>query len=58
MTGDNTFAYPYAIEGQDGRIHIVCTTDKRTAILHAEFEDTAIVNPKYAIEPFAPLAAK
>jgi predicted neuraminidase len=58
MTGDNTFAYPYAIQGRDGRIHIVCTTDGRTTILHAVLEENAIVNPKYSIEPFAPFASK
>lgn len=49
MTGNNTFAYPYAIQARDGRIHIVCTTDARTAILHAVLEENAIVNPEYAI---------
>lgn len=57
-TGDNTFAYPYAIQGSDGRIHISCTTDERTAVLHAVLDESAIVNEKYAIEPFAPLGAK
>ncbi|MEZ6070597.1 MAG: sialidase family protein [Pirellulales bacterium] len=54
-TGDNTFAYPYAIQGRDGRIHIVCSTDERSALLHFELDEDAIVNDKYAIEPFAPL---
>ena len=49
MEGDNTFAYPYAIQARDGRIHIICTTDERTAILHAVFEEGAIVNEQYAV---------
>ena len=46
MEGDNTFAYPYAIQARDGRIHIICTTDERTAILHAVFEEGAIINER------------
>lgn len=43
LEGDNTFAYPYAIQTRDGKIHIVCTTDERTAILHVVFEESAII---------------
>jgi hypothetical protein len=35
------FAYPCAIQSHDGKIHVVCTTDERTAILHAVFEESA-----------------
>lgn len=49
LEGDNTFAYPYAIQARDGTIHIVCTTDERTAILHIAFEESAIINETYAV---------
>ena len=41
--GDNTFAYPYAIQTRDGKIHIVYTTNTRTTILHAVFDEYAII---------------
>ena len=47
--GENTFAYPYAIQTRDGKIHIVCTTDERTAILHAVFEESAILQSAYRV---------
>ena len=46
LEGDNTFAYPYAIQTRDGKIHVICTTDERTAILHAVFDESAIVNTR------------
>lgn len=42
-TGDNTFAYPYAIQTRDGKIHVICTTDGRTTILHFAFDEEAIL---------------
>jgi predicted neuraminidase len=42
--GDNAFAYPYAIQTRDGKIHIVFTTNGRTTIMHAEFEESAILD--------------
>ncbi|MHC4352703.1 MAG: sialidase family protein [Planctomycetota bacterium] len=41
--GDNTFAYPYAIQTRDGKIHIVYTTNGRTTIMHAVFDEYAII---------------
>ncbi len=41
--GDNTFAYPYAIQSKDGKIHIVYTTNNRTTIMHAVFDEEAII---------------
>ena len=41
--GDNSFAYPYAIQTQDGKIHIVYTTNGRTTIMHAVFDEYAII---------------
>lgn len=43
MTGNNTFAYPYAIQTKDGKIHIVFTTNERTVIMHAVFDEDAIL---------------
>ena len=41
--GDNTFAYPYAIQTRDGKIHVIYTTNIRTHIMHAVFEESAIL---------------
>lgn len=41
--GDNSFAYPYAIQTRDGKIHIVYTTNGRTTIMHAVFDEFAII---------------
>ncbi|MEM7235032.1 MAG: exo-alpha-sialidase, partial [Planctomycetota bacterium] len=41
--GENTFAYPYAIQTRDGRIHVICTTDERSTILHIEFDESAVI---------------
>lgn len=41
--GDNTFAYPYAIQTKDGKIHIIYTTNERTSIMHAVFDEYAII---------------
>ena len=40
--GAGSFAYPYAIQTGDGKIHVVFTTDRRTVIQHAEFDESAI----------------
>jgi len=41
--GDNTFAYPYAIQTDDGKIHVIYTTNTRTTIMHAVFDEYAII---------------
>lgn len=41
--GDNTFAYPYAIQTRDEKIHVVYTTNNRTAIMHAVFDEEFIL---------------
>ena len=41
--GDNTFAYPYAIQTADDKIHIVYTTNNRTTIMHTVFDEYAII---------------
>jgi predicted neuraminidase len=42
--GDNTFAYPYLIQTRDGKIHVLYTTNNRSTIMLAEFEEAAIVD--------------
>ncbi|MGD9722055.1 MAG: exo-alpha-sialidase [Pirellulales bacterium] len=42
-TGDHDYAYPYAIQTKDGKIHIVYTTDGRSVINHAVFDESAIM---------------
>jgi len=44
--GDNSFAYPYAIQTKDDKIHVVYTTNHRTTIMHAVFEEAAILPPE------------
>jgi predicted neuraminidase len=41
--GPGDFAYPYAIQTRDGKIHVVYTSDRRTVIKHAVFEESAIL---------------
>lgn len=41
--GDNTFAYPYAIQTRDEKIHIIYTTNERTTIMHAVFDEFAVI---------------
>ncbi|GMW01669.1 MAG: hypothetical protein AMXMBFR84_28060 [Candidatus Hydrogenedentota bacterium] len=42
--GENTFAYPYAIQTKDGLIHIIYTANRRTTIMHSVFREEAITN--------------
>ena len=42
--GDNTFAYPYLIRTKDGKLHIIYTTNERTTIMHAVFNEEAIIS--------------
>ncbi len=44
--GDNTFAYPIAIQTQDGKIHVVHTSFQRTVIYEEVFDESAILNHK------------
>jgi predicted neuraminidase len=38
-TGDNDFGYPSAFQARDGRIHLVFTSDRRTVVNHAVFDE-------------------
>ncbi|MBI4604028.1 MAG: exo-alpha-sialidase [Planctomycetes bacterium] len=41
--GPGDFAYPYALEARDGKIHVVFTSDERTVIRMAVFEESAVL---------------
>ena len=41
--GDSA-AYPTAIQTSDGKIHVVYTSEKRTLINHAVFDETAVLS--------------
>lgn len=38
-SGPHDYGYPYAIQGRDGRIHVVFTSEKRTVVQHAVFDE-------------------
>jgi predicted neuraminidase len=38
------FAYPYAVQTKDKKIHVIFTSDQRTVIHHAVFEENAILD--------------
>ncbi len=41
--GPGDFAYPYAIQTRDGKIHVVYTSEHRSVINHAVFEESALL---------------
>jgi predicted neuraminidase len=44
--GPGDFAYPYAIQTRDGKIHVIYTSELRSVINHAVFDEAAILNHK------------
>jgi predicted neuraminidase len=42
-TGPFDYAYPFAIQTQDGKVHIIFTSHGRTVINHAVFDEEAIL---------------
>ena len=44
--GPGDFGYPTAIQTQDGQIHITFTSDQRTVVRHAVFEENAIIGAR------------
>ena len=44
--GRGSFAYPTAIQTRDGKIHVTFTSDERTVIRHAIFEESAILGSR------------
>jgi predicted neuraminidase len=43
VEGPEDYAYPYAIQADDGKIHLVFTSDERTTIYHATFEEADVL---------------
>jgi predicted neuraminidase len=41
--GPGDYAYPYAIQTGDGKIHVVYTSHKRSVIKHAVFEESSLL---------------
>ncbi|CAN5457399.1 exo-alpha-sialidase [soil metagenome] len=41
--GNKDFAYPYAIQTKDDKIHVIYTTDRRGTILHSVFDEKALL---------------
>ena len=46
VEGPRDLAYPYAIQADDGKIHLIFTSDKRTTIYHAVFEEADLLAPR------------
>lgn len=44
--GKNDYAYPIGFQGRDGRIHIVYTSDRRSVINHAIFDEAWVKKGK------------
>jgi predicted neuraminidase len=42
--GPHDYGYPYAIQAADGKVHVVYTSDKRSVINHAAFDESAILS--------------
>jgi hypothetical protein len=43
IEGPGDYGYPYAIQADDGKIHLIFTSDRRTGIYHAVFEEADLV---------------
>jgi predicted neuraminidase len=43
IEGPGDFAYPYAIQADDGKIHLVFTSNRRTTIYHAVFKEEDVL---------------
>jgi predicted neuraminidase len=44
LEGNNDFAYPSAFQARDGRIHLVFTSDHRSVVNHAVFDEDWIIH--------------
>ena len=42
--GQNDFAYPSAFQARDGRIHLVFTSDRRSVVNHAVFDEGWVIH--------------
>jgi len=45
LTANEDYAYPYTIQGRDGKIHLVFTSDARKVINHAVFDEQDVMHP-------------
>ncbi len=45
-TGGGDYAYPYAIQAKDGKIHLIFTSHERSVINHAVFDESAITGSR------------
>jgi predicted neuraminidase len=43
IEGPGDYAYPYAIQAADGKIHLIFTSERRTAIYHAVFTERDVL---------------
>jgi hypothetical protein len=39
----DTAAYPFAIQTKDGKVHVIYTSESRSVVNHAVFEESAIL---------------
>ena len=44
VEGDRDFGYPSAFQARDGRIHLVFTSDRRSVVNHAVFDEDWVLN--------------
>ena len=42
--GDNDYGYPIAFQAADGRIHVIYTSDRRTVVNHAVFDEDWVIH--------------
>ena len=45
MEGEGSYAYPTAIQTKDGKIHVIFTSDERSVIQHAVFDEADVLRP-------------
>ena len=45
IEGPGDFGYPQAFQARDGKIHVVFTSEKRTVVNHAMFDEDWVAKP-------------
>ncbi|MFO0841553.1 MAG: sialidase family protein [Gemmataceae bacterium] len=48
IEGPGDYGYPYAIQADDGKVHLIFTSDRRTTIYHAVFDEADLIGHKPA----------
>ena len=43
-SGDNDYGYPIALQASDGRIHVIYTSEHRTVVNHAVFDEDWVIH--------------